>query len=157
MIFHGRFSSFHHFFNHTPGHTQDPPKDSTGISGVTPEVPDPPSYRVESVSLATLYQSYNPISHTPPCITIKTQPHCFLQANLSFGKRSPYSIYLSKRWPPSPPLSLSTSDIYTLLVILSFLIRSAFLNHFNTFKSPLSLNFSGTPTRSLLYCHGNAI
>ena len=57
MIFHGRFSSFHHFFNHTPGHTQDPPKDSTGISGVTPEVPDPPSYRVESVSLATLYQS----------------------------------------------------------------------------------------------------
>ena len=32
--------------------------------------PDPPSYRVESVSLPTLYQSYYPISHTPSRIPI---------------------------------------------------------------------------------------
>jgi len=40
------------------GHTQDPRQDSTVTSRVPPEVPDPPSYRVESVSLTTLYQSY---------------------------------------------------------------------------------------------------
>merc|ERR1712148_139683 len=33
--------------------------------------PDPPSYRVESVSLPTLYQSYYPISQTPPRIPIQ--------------------------------------------------------------------------------------
>ena len=74
------------------GHTLDPRQDSTVTSKVPPEVPDPPSYRVESVSLATLYQSYNPISHTPPRITIHAHPPCFLQAHLSFGTRSPHSI-----------------------------------------------------------------
>ena len=86
------------------GHTQDPRQDSTVTSRVPPEVPDPPSYRVESVSLATLYQSYNPISHTPPRITIHAHPPCFLQAHLSFGTRSPHSIPPPERWPPSPPL-----------------------------------------------------
>merc|ERR1711891_69346 len=33
--------------------------------------PDPPSYRVESVSLPTLYQSHYPISQTPPRIPIQ--------------------------------------------------------------------------------------
>ena len=53
-----------------PGHTRDPRQDSAASSEVPSEVPDPPSYRVESVALLTLYQSYYPISHTPPCIPI---------------------------------------------------------------------------------------
>ena len=48
------------------GHTLDPRQDSTVTSKVPPEVPDPPSYRVESVALPTLYQSYYPISHIRP-------------------------------------------------------------------------------------------
>ena len=38
------------------------------------------------------------------------------------------------------PLCPSTSDIYTLLVILSLPIRSTYQNHFNTFRSTLPLN-----------------
>ena len=66
------------FGHHKAGHTQDPRQDSTASSGVPPKVPDPPSYRVESVTLPTLYQSYNPISHTPPCIPIHAHPPNFL-------------------------------------------------------------------------------
>ena len=66
------------FGHHNAGHTQDPRQDSTASSGVPPEVPDPPSYRVESVALPTLYQSYNPISHTPPHNPIHAHPPSFL-------------------------------------------------------------------------------
>ena len=104
------------------GHTQDPRQDSTVTSRVPPEMPDPPSYRVESVALPTLYQSYYPISHSSPHIPTHAKPPCFLQAHLSFGARSPHSIPLPERLPPSPPLP-STSDIYTLLVILLLPIR----------------------------------
>merc|ERR1711888_81068 len=47
------------------------------------------------------------------------------------------------------PLLPSTTDTYTLFVILSFPIRSTCPNHFNTFRSTLLLNFSDTPTLSL--------
>merc|ERR1711875_88914 len=46
-------------------------------------------------------------------------------------------------------LSPSTSNIYTLLVILSLPIRSACPNHFNTLRSTLLLSFSGTHTLTL--------
>ena len=79
------------------GHTLDPRQDSTVTSRVPPEMPDPPSYRVESVALPTLYQSYYPISHSSPHIPTHAKPPCFLQAHLSFGARSPHSIPLPER------------------------------------------------------------
>ena len=43
------------FGHHRSGHTQDPRQDSTVTNRVPPEVPDPPSYRVESVDFTWIF------------------------------------------------------------------------------------------------------
>ena len=139
------------------GHTQDPRQDSTVTSRVPPEVPDPPSYHVESVPMATLYQSYNPISHTPPRITIHVQPP-LLPPSPSLFRRTLSSLHPSN-WKVaslSPfALPLLTYKLFYFLVIISLPIRSTCPNHFNTFRSNLLLNFSGTSTLSLTTSQGS--
>merc|ERR1712074_120054 len=63
--------------------------------------------------MGTLYQSYYPISHTPPLIPLQAHPRSLLYTHTSLSTRSPHSISPPKRRPPSPPFSFYFRHIHS--------------------------------------------
>merc|ERR1712074_311989 len=117
-------------------------------SGVPPEVPIP----LRTASKVCPCPDF--INHTILSVNLL---HASRSKHTSLAASKPISLSAHALLTPSLhlkgglplPLSPSTSDASPLLVILSLPIRSTCPNHFNTFRSTLPLNFSGTPTLSL--------